>query len=198
MLLGILLAAVVFFYRREQRAGVSPRVRAFLAGVRCSILVLLAAVWLEPLVATYIQRRIESQTLVLVDGSASMSLKDRYPVPANAELAAKVLAGVADPKAITRAELADRLLTRDQQVLLRELAAENPVRIYQFGDKLNYVGQVQQGGEERESGGAGEREKERGRDGEMERRRETNLASPGSQPAGNDDLQSVLVQALRR
>src|SRR5215510_14380951 len=63
--------AVVWLYRREGRAGASLRVRAGLAVLRCAVLLLLAAIWLEPVVATYVKRTLRATTVVLVDASAS-------------------------------------------------------------------------------------------------------------------------------
>mgnify|MGYP006889799552 CR=1 FL=1 len=47
--------------------------------------------WLEPVLATYIHRRIESVTLLLVDASASMSMKDLYPAPVGRDRAETAL-----------------------------------------------------------------------------------------------------------
>src|SRR5262245_2477384 len=63
----LVLATVVYLYRQEQRAGAGVRMRFFLAGLRCAVLLLLAGVWLQPILATYIHRKIEASTLVLVD-----------------------------------------------------------------------------------------------------------------------------------
>jgi len=60
-----------------------------LAGIRGTVLLLIAVVWLEPVLATYISRTIESVTLLLVDGSASMGLKDTYPDPQDLQRAAR-------------------------------------------------------------------------------------------------------------
>ncbi len=40
--------AVFWLYRREGRAGASSRVRYAMAVVRCAVVLLLAAIWLEP------------------------------------------------------------------------------------------------------------------------------------------------------
>ncbi len=153
----MMLYAVVFFYRREYRAGASPAVRAFLASTRCLVIILLAVIWLQPVLATYINRKIESLTLLLVDGSASMSMRDRYPNPVDAQHVEKALEGVsgADATQMTRAELTESLLTRDQEKLLQQMAGNNPVQIYQFGDKLTRLAEVR-GGKEGERGRGGE------------------------------------------
>ncbi len=143
VLLLLLTGAVVTLYRFETRSGVSPRTRFILAGLRCLVVLLLAAIWLEPVLATYITRRIESQTLVLLDQSASMSVKDRYPDAAEAERVRRVLGsggnGVGEA---SRAEIVQHVLSSDGERLLREMAGANPVRLYGFGDRLSDLGTV--------------------------------------------------------
>ncbi|GMU23653.1 MAG: hypothetical protein AMXMBFR13_37310 [Phycisphaerae bacterium] len=154
VLLILLLNLVVFLYRREQRTGASPRRRMLLAGLRCTVILVLALVWLEPVLATYVHRTIESFTLLLVDHSASMGLHDRYPDPAEAGRVDAALAGATpatQPAAaaadLSRADLVEKLLARDDARLLRELAERNTVQVFRFADKLTPVGQVTAGGE---------------------------------------------------
>jgi len=138
VLLGLLLFAAVHLYRREQRAGASARTRAFLGLVRCLVLVVLALVWLQPVIATYIRRNIESPTLLLVDGSASMSLRDRYPDEDQRKRVAHILAGQQGdkPESLSRAEIARAALVRDKNRVVRELSQNNPLLIYEFGDRV--------------------------------------------------------------
>jgi hypothetical protein len=146
VLLMLLLATVIFFYRREHRSGASHRVRGLLAGTRCLVILLLAAIWLEPVLATYITRRIESVTLLLIDGSASMSIRDRYPRPEDAQRVHPVAAlQNAEPAELTRAELVQAVLERDGGRLLQQLADSNPLQVYQFGDRLNQLGRISAG-----------------------------------------------------
>jgi len=144
LLTCILLYLVFFWYRREQRAGTSIRARMILGVLRSTAIILLVAIWLEPVLATYIHRQIESSTLVLIDNSASMGLRDQYPIESDSERVQKVLEGTenANPAALTRTELVHTMLTKNQMQLLRKLSANNPVRIYQFGDKLVPLGNV--------------------------------------------------------
>jgi hypothetical protein len=136
-------AAVLYWsvrlYRREARAGASPRLRFTLAAIRCVLYTTLAAIALEPVLVTYIRRTIESYTLVLVDGSASMQLADAYPDPADAERVRRFLATepTAPPPAggIRRAALVDRLLAQNNSGWLRRLAARNTTLLWQFGDE---------------------------------------------------------------
>jgi hypothetical protein len=143
VLLGILLYVVVLLYRREQRAGATAGMRALLATLRCSVVLLIAMIWLQPIIATYIRRDIQSPTLLLVDGSASMSLRDRYPDQTERQRVIKALdhSNDADPGAMTRARIAQALLAQSDEQLLRELSAGNPVLLYQFGNKLTALGE---------------------------------------------------------
>lgn len=145
IIFGILVVQFVWLlYRRERRAGASWRVRAILAGLRCAALGVLALVWLEPIIATYIHRESEARTIVLVDASASMGLRDRYAEEREADRAAALasrLPGI-EPSNATRAELVAAVLAGEQSGLLRQLAERNSVELYQFGDRLLPLGQV--------------------------------------------------------
>lgn len=140
----LVLATVVYLYRQEQRSGAGLRMRFFLGGLRCSVVVLLALIWLQPMLATYIHRKIEAATLVLVDGSASMSLKDRYPRSEDAQRVEKVIGGRIG--AASRAEVVAGILEAEKNPLLPLLAGRNQVRVFRFGDKLTPLGQVQADG----------------------------------------------------
>ena len=111
-LFAVLLASVLFLYAHEQRSGASPRMRRGLAALRCATLGVLALVWLEPVLATYLHRRTDAYTLVLVDSSASMSLPDRYADPAESARVGKVLEDAGRPAAgaMTRWAVATALL----------------------------------------------------------------------------------------
>jgi hypothetical protein len=143
VLLALLLYAAAHLYRREQRAGASARIRVLLAFLRCAVLVVLALVWLQPVIATYIRRNIESPTLLLVDGSASMSLRDRYADEDQRKRVARVLAGQQGdkPESVSRADIARTALARDKNRLIRELSQNNPLLIYDFGDRVELIRQ---------------------------------------------------------
>lgn len=144
-----LLYVVFFLYRREQRAGASMRRRMTLATLRALAIITLAVIWLEPILATYIHRRVESYTLLLVDTSASMSLHDRYPNAADAQRVQRALAGTAAPSSagLTREQVVEEVLGRDQGRLLRSLANRNAVSVFGFADKLVPYGQLAADGE---------------------------------------------------
>ncbi len=138
ILLVLLLYAAIHLYRREQRAGASLRVRAIMAGLRCAVLAALALVWLQPVIARYIRREIEAPTLVLVDASASMSLRDRYPDEAERR---RVVAAIGDRQtrdaaSMSRDEVIQGILARDDARLIHDLSKNNPVLLHQFGERL--------------------------------------------------------------
>lgn len=117
-------ALVVWLYRREARAGASRRLRVALGVMRCSVLLLLAGVWLEPVLANYVRRTTAARVIVLVDSSTSMSISDG--------------GGVADGARIRSERVAD-LLTRDGQAWLRRLAARNELFVYSYGDRVTPI-----------------------------------------------------------
>ncbi len=125
--------AIVWMYRREGRAGASPRVRMIMAGLRCAVLACLFAVWLQPVLATYLHRLVDSYTLVLVDTSSSMDLQDRYR---HAEHAAQVKAVLPDAnrRPVRRTELVDQILSRSDHRFLRDLTAQNRVKLFTFAE----------------------------------------------------------------
>ncbi|MBI4580211.1 MAG: VWA domain-containing protein [Planctomycetes bacterium] len=151
VLLVTLLASIVLLYSREQRSGASVRVRRLLAGARCLTILLLAVVWLEPVLATYLHRRNEAYTLVLVDSSASMGLADRYPDPTEAARVQRAVDGAPSgtDARIDRWSVVGGLLGREEGRLLRELAERNSVRVVRFGDSAVPVGQLDAATEER-------------------------------------------------
>ncbi len=145
ILLLALLYVATLFYRRERRVSASRRVRLILATMRCFVLLLLVIIALQPVLATYLHYERKAATLILLDHSASMSLRDHYPDPSERK---KVLTALGDNAAeqigrITRAELMQTLLVDDGQGnLLNKMAANNAVYIYSFGDTLQAIGQV--------------------------------------------------------
>ncbi len=146
VVLVALLGLVVLLYHREQRSGLTPQRRVLLIALRCAVVCVLAAVWLEPVIATYVHREIESETLVLADTSASMSLRDLY---ANEEKSAPLpeLPDGGDPRRLSRSQLAERVLGGDESALLSRLAEHNAVRVYEFADEPSAVGFIPRNGQ---------------------------------------------------
>ena len=122
---GLLLIAAAAFlvfwlYRREARVGASARLRMTLATLRTLVILLLALVWLEPVIATYSIRTVAAHVVVLADVSASMSIADTDDVEDGA----------------TRVERAAKLMNKNQFNWLKRLAAGNELSVYAFGDRL--------------------------------------------------------------
>lgn len=135
-LLGVLvlggLGYVIFWlYRREARVGAPLALRIGLGCVRSAAILLLAIIWLEPVVATYTIRTITANVIVLVDVSASMGIVD-FDAPA----------GQSDPdqttQRATRIEHVAQLLSADHHAWLRRLAEQNDLRIYTFGQRITH------------------------------------------------------------
>jgi len=156
-LLMLLAAAVVLMYRHEGRSGAPLRRRMVLAGIRVAVLLVLALVAFEPVLARYIHRWVDSYTLVLIDTSASMDLVDRYR---DGDAAARVRnarasvtgggqasgAGAGNASAIApvearRSELVRAVLQAEGRAFLNELTAHNRVKVYSFDQacKLGFV-----------------------------------------------------------
>lgn len=129
-LLGLLLVValcygVFWLYRREARGGTGHRLRMFLASLRCAVIVLLAAIWLNPVLATSTIRTITARVMVLVDTSVSMSIVDESGTRSTSAPAE------AGP---TRRDRVERLLTGDGARWLRRLAEKNDLALYAYGE----------------------------------------------------------------
>ncbi len=133
VLLGLMLWAIVWMYRREGRLGATMRVRMFLATLRCLVLIALAVILLDPVRIRIIRRWIDSYAVVLVDDSSSMDLSDRYRDPATADRVRSVL-GTESLGGVRRCDVVERLLTETDRRLLRELQKTNRVKLYTFGE----------------------------------------------------------------
>lgn len=145
--------AIVLMYRSEGRAGASPRRRFFLAGLRVTVMLLLAAVLLEPVLAKYLHRWIDSYTIVLVDTSASMSLGDRYrDADAEARVRRALPDAAADLSETRRIDVVSALLARDRRAFLRALTERNRVRVYAFAEDCALTAVLRAA---REAGGGG-------------------------------------------
>ena len=128
--LGLLVLAglgyVVFWlYRREARVGAPPRLRMALACLRSAVVLLLAVVWIEPVIATYTIRTITASVVVLTDVSASMGIVDTD----------EGAAGDAVDRSPTRIEHVRRLLDADDNAWLKRLASQNDLVMYTFGEQ---------------------------------------------------------------
>lgn len=128
---AICLVLVVRMYRREARGRITARFRGLLIAVRAGVLVLLGLIGLEPVLVKYIHRRLDAVTILLTDGSASMTLTDRYRRSDDAERMRR--AGIdLDAGSPSRNSVVDTLLYSNDSALLRSLAKRNAVRRFDF------------------------------------------------------------------
>ena len=125
---------IVWMYRREGRIGAGPRLRTWLAVIRCAVILTLMVIWLEPVRVRYIRRWIDSYTVVLVDTSSSMDLADTYR-DADAAARVKALLNTADLAPTRRMRLVDEVLGSANNLFLRSLADNNRVKLYTFSDE---------------------------------------------------------------
>ncbi|MEE8169291.1 MAG: vWA domain-containing protein, partial [Phycisphaerae bacterium] len=119
----------------------SPRARVALAVLRCTTLLLLGIIGLEPVLARYLLRRRDAVTVLLVDDSASMTVRDRYRDPALRERMESVL-GEIPADGASRLEVVKHVMRDDEFGWLRALAARNPVRVFRFSDRAEPIGFV--------------------------------------------------------
>lgn len=118
VLVAAMCYGVVWMYRREARVGAGLPLRLFMAGLRCAVILLLAAVWLGPSVATEAVRVVHARIPVLVDVSGSMDIPD----------------GDASPAA-TRAARVNELISAEDYRWLRALGERNELALYAFGEQ---------------------------------------------------------------
>lgn len=139
LLIGVCWLVIVM-YRREGRRGASLRLRTGLGLLRCSVLLLLALILLEPVRVRILRKWIDSYTIVLVDQSSSMDLGDTYR-DVDAKRRATAVLG-SDPVGSSRSELVRRVLDADERQLLSDLAQRNRVQIYGFSSEPTLQGTV--------------------------------------------------------
>jgi len=125
--------AIVWMYRREGRAGAGLRARWVMAVIRCLVVLCIVGIWLEPVLATYLHRLVDSYTLVLVDTSSSMDLQDRYR-DGDAKEKVRAVTGRSVDTAISRRAITEKIVGNDQNRLLTELAKRNRVRVITFDE----------------------------------------------------------------
>lgn len=138
VLLGCALAVatVVFVYRRDGRS-LRPGQRFVLAALRSLAILAVIALLSEPVLVTIRQEARRGQTILLIDGSQSMSHVDAFRRDEVRELAEAWRAiGVDEPSAVPRIEFVRRLLAHGDGELVRRLAARNELRPYSFAGSL--------------------------------------------------------------
>lgn len=143
------LYAVTWMYRREARGQVSPKLRWSLVGCRAFVLLLLGMIGLEPILVNYIHRRLDAYTLVLVDESASMSLADSYRMDADAQRAEGAV-GAIPADGLVRADVCESVMGQNNRRWLKSLADSNDVKVFSFGNAVDFRGLVHRESRERD------------------------------------------------
>lgn len=133
-IVAALCAWAVWMYRREGRGGASAPMRNFLAVIRCLVIVLIAAILLDPIRVRILRKWIDSYTVVLIDDSSSMGLIDTYR-DAEARRHVTNIVDFDEQPSVRRADLARRLLESDERAVLRNLADNNRIKLYTFSEE---------------------------------------------------------------
>lgn len=134
----ILIAGGWWLYKRDARQVPLGR-RCFLYVIRISILSLVIAMLLEPILVLSKEEKIPSHLLVLLDTSPSMSLKDAWKDEDNAIEVSQKLGLSANTDALRkmdRMQLAKKLI---DESLVKDLSAEGArtVHLHRFSDKFD-------------------------------------------------------------
>jgi hypothetical protein len=130
LILGMVLLAgfayVIWMYAKDSRS-VHPLWAILLAGLRCTVYILLACVFLLPSCQTWERTEKRSRIVVLFDISDSISrVTDDRPSE-----------GVPIDKLPTRLDKVMRFLSDPQVSFLSRLMEKNPVVVYRFGSRLD-------------------------------------------------------------
>ncbi|MHC5039498.1 MAG: vWA domain-containing protein, partial [Planctomycetota bacterium] len=150
VLLFLMVVTVLALYRRE---GVGSRWRkGLLALVRLTVLGFLVLILFGPEVVPSVEKVLDAYTVVLVDDSLSMSLRDRYEDPEKRTALASVsgLPAIAfeSPRGVSRAELLEGLFNNPDLALLERLEAKNRVRLFTFSSTAKPVSLHPESGKE--------------------------------------------------
>ncbi len=153
-----LAAGVLLLYRRERTDG-DARLRwavcgaSVACGLRLLALASLGAILLAPSVARDVERDVPGRVIVLLDRSASMSVRDaQLPADLAGQWAAAL--GPAGPQptlgpqavaALTRQQVARSVLERHDAALLRSLATANEVDVVTFAEDTHALLSVPRG-----------------------------------------------------
>jgi hypothetical protein len=132
--LAVVLAAgfvyVVWMYKRDSQSVGWPWA-AFLAGLRCTVYAILAAVFLLPAIQTWEKMQTRSKVVMTLDVSGSMGNKDDMPtetMPAE--------------KLPSRQDKVIQFLTDEQAGFLSGLCEKNPIYVYRFGSRADEIFRV--------------------------------------------------------
>lgn len=143
-----IIAYVATVYRRD---GGGKKIRYLLAGFRVALILIVVALLCQPVLVLERYRTEQAVLPILIDASASMARQDRYTDP---ETRSALVAALSpepsqkapndapppadiDPAALTRADLLKTVLLRNDAEILRTLAADNDLALYQFAGRLS-------------------------------------------------------------
>lgn len=133
---GAGLAAVFFTYSRE---GALARWKKYsIASIRALLLLLLALIVFYPVIEVSREEETRKATILLLDDSLSLTLKDRYQASPDKLrlLAAGLNLEPAQVPGFSRADLVNRLLRNPDRKLLELLEKKNRLEIYTFSNDL--------------------------------------------------------------
>ena len=135
LFIAALVGLTAWFYRREGAAPTWQKIA--LGGLRITVIVLAMLVYFDLRLAVEIEKTLDSVTLVLVDNSLSMSIKDRISRPTLKTRVAEA-AGIKDYdlEQTPRLAVVEKILSNPQLDLIKKLGERNDVRIFTFGQKL--------------------------------------------------------------
>lgn len=144
VLIGLVIALMFFvFWLYTREIDTCPRrVKLLLAGLRFCVLILLIIIFLRPSIS-FVETRIRKPNVVLLrDSSQSMQRTDEYRDP---DLLDQIAAATGLTPAeissdnITRADVMNRLFSRDNQQLLSLIRQQAHVRVVDFADSTSKV-----------------------------------------------------------
>ncbi|MCZ6602698.1 MAG: hypothetical protein O6952_06815 [Planctomycetota bacterium] len=131
---AIVIAGVILAYRSETKA-VSPLVKAGLGTLRVLVFAVALVIFFQIVLAVERTERRDGQVLVLVDGSLSMSFRDKYADSDHASALARAVGAPGSVEELSRIDLVRRILLKDDAAFLRDLSRRNAVRLYMFDSR---------------------------------------------------------------
>ncbi|MBM4062873.1 MAG: VWA domain-containing protein, partial [Planctomycetes bacterium] len=133
------LFAVGYLYRRDGQNLTLPQ-RLLLGSLRALAVLAALALLLEPNLVTVKRQTRPGQTILLVDGSQSMTQIDAWRREAVLPIAAGWReVGAADPSQTTRIDLVKALLAHGDGALVQKLAAKNQAQLYAFAGGIEQL-----------------------------------------------------------
>ena len=135
LLLGA-LGAVFWIYRREGDLPMWKKMS--LAAVRCLVVLTIAGVLVEPNLVYDLEKSVEATTILLVDDSQSMTIRDRYQA-AEGDLVKGLTGDEEIGEGIARSSVASAILRNARLDIPARLAGKNRLRAYAFSDRLTPI-----------------------------------------------------------